>query len=111
MRASVIVLFFAIFVTTELHAADDRIPAATETVTAGSRWYTGDERCTPPLDDGRYSAPYRAQDNPRDYPTFAGADRPGWFCSYQRNDGVMVQYGDSRTPQQQWMDMYAGADN
>lgn len=66
-------------------------------------WYTGDAVCRPPPDDGTYSAPYRAIDHPDDYPTFAGADTPGWSCSYQREDGVTVQYGDSRTPQEQWL--------
>lgn len=65
-------------------------------------WYRGDECCPPPRDDGTYSAPYNALEH-RDYPTFEGADRPGWFCSYQRQDGVIVQYGDSRTPQEQWL--------
>jgi len=70
---------------------------------AGPQWYEGDEHCPPPKDDGTYSAPYRAQDHPGDYPVFAGADKPGWSCSYQRADGVTVQYGDSRTPQEQWL--------
>jgi hypothetical protein len=67
------------------------------------RWYVGDERCPPPRDDGSYSAPYNAIDHRNDYPVFAGADKPGWSCSYRREDGVIVQYGDSRTPQEQWM--------
>lgn len=67
-----------------------------------SRWYTGDEFCPPPKDDGTYSAPYNPLEHPHDYPTFEGADKPGWSCSYQREDGVIVQYGDSRTPQEQW---------
>ena len=67
------------------------------------QWYVGDERCPPPKDDGTYSAPYKALDHQYDYPTFSGADKPGWSCSYQREDGVIVQYGDSRTPQQQWL--------
>lgn len=66
-------------------------------------WYRGDERCPPPRDDGTYSAPYNALDHRLEYPTFEGADKPGWSCSYQREDGVTVQYGDSRTPQQQWL--------
>ncbi|MFZ2951058.1 MAG: hypothetical protein WA003_16400 [Desulfuromonadaceae bacterium] len=76
-------------------------------------WYAGDERCPPPQDDGTYSAPYHAIDHPGDYPTFHGADKPGWSCSYQREDGVIVQYGDNRTPQQQWMDVWGdnGGDN
>ena len=69
-------------------------------------WYTGDERCPPPKDDGTYSAPYKAQDHPNEYPVFNGADKPGWSCSYQRGDGVVVQYGDSRTPQQQWLAIF-----
>lgn len=70
------------------------------------QWYSGDERCPPPKDDGSYSAPYNALDHPRDYPLFAGADKPGWSCSYSRDDGVIVQYGDSRTPQQQWLGIW-----
>lgn len=73
-----------------------------------SPWYVGDERCPPPKDDGTYSAPYNALDHPNDYPTFAGADKPGWSCSYQREDGVIVQYGDSRTPQEQWLNVWGG---
>jgi len=69
-------------------------------------WYSGDERCLPPSDDGWYSAPYNALDHRQEYPTFFGADKPGWSCSYQREDGVIIQYGDSRTPQQQWMDVW-----
>ncbi len=72
-------------------------------------WYVGDERCPPPKDDGTYSAPYNALDHPNDYPTFNGADKPGWSCSYQRGDGVIVQFGDSRTPQQKWLDLWRGA--
>lgn len=70
------------------------------------QWYAGDERCPPPKDDGTYSSPYNALDHPNDYPTFAGADKPGWSCSYQREDGVIVQYGDSRTPQEQWLSIW-----
>jgi len=73
---------------------------------ADNIWYTGDERCPPPIDDGRYSAPYNALDHRQEYPAFIGADKPGWSCSYQREDGVIVQYGDDRTPQQQWMDVW-----
>jgi hypothetical protein len=69
-------------------------------------WYIGDERCPPPADDGTYSAPYNALEHPADYPTFAGADKPGWSCTYAREDGVIVQYGDSRTPQEQWLAIY-----
>jgi hypothetical protein len=49
-------------------------------------------------------------DHPHDYPTFYGADKPGWSCSYQREDGVIVQYGDSRTPQEQWLALWGGKD-
>jgi len=75
------------------------------------KWYTGDDRCPPPVNDGTFSAPYDAKEHPHDYPTFQGADKPGWSCSYQRDDGVMVQYGDSRTPQQQWMAIWGGAND
>ena len=85
--------------------------AATQDHNAGNKWYTGDERCPPPKDDGTYSAPYSALDNPRDYPTFYDADKSGWSCSYQREDGVIVQYGDSRSPQQQWLGVWGGNDN
>ena len=72
-----------------------------------SNWYTGDDRCKPPQkDDTTYSAPYNALDFPYDYPTFDGADKRGWYCSYQREDGVIVQFGDSRTPQEKWKDLY-----
>ena len=81
------------------------------TSASDDNWYTGDERCPPPKDDGTYSRPYRAQDHPHEYPTFSGADKSGWSCSYSREDGVIVQYGDSRTPQQQWTDLYAGGDS
>lgn len=73
-------------------------------------WYTGDERCPPPTDDGTYSAPYDAKDHPQEFPTFSGADKPGWSCSYQRADGVIVQFGDSRTPEQQWLALWGGND-
>lgn len=69
-------------------------------------WYSGDDRCPPPSDDGSYSAPYNALDHRLEYPIFSEADKPGWSCSYQREDGVVIQYGDSRTPQQQWMDVW-----
>jgi hypothetical protein len=82
--------------------------AATQAHSADTEWYAGDERCPPPKDDGTYSAPYNALDYPRDYPTSSEADKPGWSCSYQREDGVIVQYGDSRTPQQQWLDLWGG---
>jgi hypothetical protein len=71
--------------------------------TGEGRWYVGDQRCPPPRDDGSYSAPYRAIDHQHDYSAFAGADKAGWSCSYLREDGVIVQYGDSRTPQEQWL--------
>ena len=71
-----------------------------------TEWYRGDERCPPPKDDGTYSSPYHALDHPHDYPTFTGADKPGWSCSYQREDGVIIQYGDGRTPQEQWNDLW-----
>lgn len=69
-------------------------------------WYVGDEHCQPPENDGTYSPPYKALDHKDEYPTFTGADKPGWSCSYQRDDGVIVQYGDSRTPQEQWLDLW-----
>ena len=73
-------------------------------------WYEGDDRCPPPEDDGTYSAPYNPLDQPYDYPTFEGADKPGWSCSYQREDGVIVQYGDSRTPQEKWLAIHGNND-
>ena len=76
---------------------------ATQAYCAGIKWYTGDERCPPPKDDGTYSAPYDAKEHPQDYPTFFGADKAGWSCSYEREDGVIIQYGNSQTPQQQWL--------
>ena len=83
--------------------------AATQTHSEDNKWYSGDERCPPPKDDGRYSAPYDPFENPHDYPTFYGADKPGWSCTYQREDGVIVQYGNSQTPQQQWQLIWGGA--
>jgi hypothetical protein len=81
---------------------------ATQAV-AGDDWYTGDDRCPPPKNDGTYSAPYNAADHPNDFPTFPEADKPGWSCSYLREeDGVIVQFGDSRTPQLQWLNFYGG---
>jgi hypothetical protein len=65
--------------------------------------YRGDKRCPPPKDWSKYSEPYNPYEHPNDYPTFNKADKPGWSCSYQREDGVIVQYGDSRTPQEQWL--------
>ncbi len=84
---------------------------ASQAYCADPEWYIGDDRCPPPKDDGRYSAPYSAKDHPRDYPNFDGADKPGWSCSYQRNDGVIIQYGNSQTPQQQWMTLWGGSDD
>lgn len=72
--------------------------------------YRGDERCPPPKDWSKYSEPYEPLDHPDDYPTFPKADWPGWACSYQRDDGVIVQYGDARTPQEQWLATWGGSD-
>lgn len=83
---------------------------ATAGSAAAEKWYDGDERCPPPRDDGTYSAPYNALEHPHQYPTFTDADKPGWSCSYQRKDGVIIQYGDSRTPQQQWLALWGGND-
>lgn len=69
-------------------------------------WYTGDEKCPPPEKNGEFSPPYNPLDHPNDYPNFPDADKAGWACSYQRNDGVIVQYGDSRTPQEQWLSVW-----
>ncbi len=80
--------------------------AAVQGQNGDNAWYSGDERCPPPKDDGSYSEPYNALDHRQEYPTFFGADKPGWSCSYQREDGVIVQYGDDRTPQQQWRDLW-----
>lgn len=82
---------------------------ATQAVGAGD--YRGDARCPLPTDWSAYSEPYEPLDHPHDYPTFYKADWPGWSCSYQREDGVIVQYGDSRTPQQQWQDTWGGSSN
>lgn len=68
--------------------------------------YRGDDRCPPPKDWQGYSPPYNPLDHPDEFPTFNGADLPGWSCSYQREDGVVVQYGDSRSPQEQWLATY-----
>lgn len=73
--------------------------------------YRGDERCPPPSDWSRYSEPYEPLDHQNDYPTFHKADWPGWACSYQREDGVIVQYGDSRTPQEQWLSVWGNAND
>lgn len=91
-----------ILVTTTLVAT-----IATQAVGAGD--YRGDERCPLPKDWSRYSEPYNPLDHPHEYPTFYKADWPGWSCSYQREDGVIVQYGDNRTPQQQWQDTWGGS--
>ena len=85
--------------------------AFTQTPVTGIKWYSGDEGCPPPRDDGTYSAPYNALEHPREYPTFSGADKPGWSCSYRREDGVIVQFGDSRTPQQQWLAIWGTMHN
>jgi hypothetical protein len=82
------------------------ILAAAQTHGADTTWYSGDERCPPPKDDGTYSSPYSALDHRTEYPIFPGADKPGWSCSYQREDGIIVQFGDSRTPQQQWLALW-----
>lgn len=82
--------------------------AATTITASAAGDYRGDERCPLPVDWSKYSEPYHPLDHPRDYPTFFKADWPGWFCSYQREDGVVVQYGDSRSPQQQWLDTWGG---
>jgi len=68
--------------------------------------YRGDERCPRPKEWTNYSEPYFPQDHPNEYPAFYKADWPGWSCSYQREDGVIVQYGDSRTPQEQWLAIF-----
>lgn len=77
---------------------------AASAVAAGD--YRGDERCPPPTDWSNYSEPYEPLDHPNEYPTFEKADLPGWSCSYQREDGVIIQYGDSRTPQEQWLQVW-----
>ncbi|NVO00576.1 MAG: hypothetical protein HXX17_14755 [Geobacteraceae bacterium] len=64
--------------------------------------FRGDEHCPLPKDWIKYSEPYEPLDHPYEYPVFPKADWPGWSCSWQRDDGVIVQYGDSRTPQEQW---------
>ena len=97
MSARAAVLFVVLFAATQAHSTDNH-------------WYTGDERCPPPKDDGTYSAPYNPQEYPHEYPVFTGADKPGWSCSYTREDGVIVQYGDSRTPQQQWLAIWGRDD-
>ncbi|MGB4600508.1 MAG: hypothetical protein WBI04_11130 [Trichlorobacter sp.] len=84
--------------------------ALTISTAAAAGDYRGDERCPKPADWSRYSEPYNPLEHPNDYPTFYKSDWPGWSCSYQREDGVIVQYGDSRTPQQQWQDTWGGSD-
>jgi hypothetical protein len=95
MRKKMVLVFFMALAATHVYGADDT-------------WYVGDDRCPAPKDDGTYSAPYHALDHRQEYPTFHGADKSGWSCSYQKDDGVIVQYGDSRTPQQQWLDLWGG---
>jgi len=56
------------------------------------------------------SAPCNVLDYPHDYPTFPDADKQGWSCSYRKENGVIVQYGDSQTPQQQWLALYGDHD-
>ena len=85
--------------------------ALTATLAYGAGDYRGDERCPRPTDWSKYSEPYDPMEHPHEYPTFHKADWPGWFCSYQREDGVLVQYGDSRTPQEQWLAIFGGSDN
>jgi len=75
----------------------------------GAGDYRGDLRCPLPKDWSGYSLPYEPLDHPNDYPVFAEADRKGWSCSYQRDDGVIVQFGDSRTPQEQWLAVWVNA--
>lgn len=87
------------------------ISLATTAYTGDYSWYKGDEKCVPPKDDGTYSEPYNALEHQNDYPTFQGAHKPGWSCSYQRQDGIIVQYGDSRTPQEQWLAVWGNKSN
>ena len=91
---------------TALIAAAVMAAISSQALAAGD--YRGDERCPLPKDWSKYSEPYNPLDHPHDYPTFYKADWPGWSCSYQREDGVIVQYGDNRTPQQQWQDLWGG---
>lgn len=95
MKAGIAVVFVVIFFAAQASCEDNK-------------WYVGDDLCPPPKDDGKYSAPYNALDHPHEYPAFPGADKPGWSCSYNREDGVIIQYGDSRTPQEQWLDLWGG---
>jgi len=99
MKKCAAILFAMLIAAPQVHSAETK------------KWYAGDERCPPPKDDGMYSAPYNAHDYPHDYPTFPEADKHGWSCSYSKEDGVIVQYGDSRTPQQQWLAIYGDHDN
>ena len=73
--------------------------------------YRGDERCSPPKEWSKYSEPYDPVAHQAEYPTFYKADWPGWSCSYQREDGVIVQYGDSRTPQEQWLSVWGNGES
>ena len=98
MRTVAVAFFAVVLASAQINGTDNK-------------WYSGDERCPPPRDDGTYSAPYNPLDHRQDYPTFYGADKPGWSCSYSREDGVIVQYGDSRTPQQQWLATWGGIDD
>lgn len=68
--------------------------------------YRGDERCPLPKDWSKFSEPYEPLEHMNDYPVFPKADWPGWSCSYQREDGVIVQFGDIRSPQQQWLSIW-----
>ena len=95
MRNALLMLFIISLVATQAYADENT-------------WYTGDQHCPPPKDDGQYSAPYAAQNHAHDFPTFPDADKPGWSCSYQREDGIIVQFGDSRTPVQQWIAIWGG---
>lgn len=78
---------------------------------ADKTWYVGDEKCIPPQLNDTYSAPYKALDHQNDYPTFPDANKSGWSCSYQKNDGTIIQYGDSRTPQEQWLAIWGRSDD
>jgi len=98
MRAILSILLAGTLAATQVHASE-------------AKWYTGDEKCPPPKDDGTYSAPYDASEHPYDFPIFPDADKPGWSCSYQREDGVIVQFGDSRTPKEQWLSLFGGNDD
>ncbi len=98
MRKGVVALFAFVLASLQINGLDNK-------------WYSGDVRCPPPDNDGRYSAPYNALDHRQDYPIFSGADKPGWSCSYNREDGVLIQYGDSRTPQQQWLFTWGGSND